>query len=115
MIQLAVVDYVEDNQDDVPTGTCEMCFGSTDIRSASWVFRDNLTDETVSFDSQEWDWGTVSTMPQCDNIPAFSQWLSTSTRAAEILASNGIKTIDMLDRYVIEDLLEASGYLQEGY
>lgn len=115
MIQLAVVDYIEDNQDDVETGTCDLCMGSTDIRSADWVFRDNVTGETKSFDSQVWDWGDVYTMPQCYNIPAFSQWLSTSTKAAEILASNRIETLDMLDRYVVEELLEASGYIQEDH
>lgn len=110
MLRLVVADYYEDEDLGVETGTCDLCMGQTDIYSAYWKFKDLDTDDIKEFDSQEWDYGDVYTMPQCSNIPAFSQWLSTSSEAQKILEENGVHTVEHLSRYDIEDLLDASGY-----
>lgn len=115
MIQLVVVDYREYNNYGVTLGTCDYCMRQTDIHSAYWTFRDNLTDETIWFSSQVWKRTGVETMPQCSNIPAFSQWLSTSTEATKILHDYNVNTLEDLNSHVIEALLEASGYIQEDY
>lgn len=111
MLRLVVSNYEEENETIDNGGTCDYCMGQTDVYSARWTFRDVDTDETVSFKAQEWTLGDrVLTMPQCSNIPAFSQWLSTSASAQTILETYRVQG---LNRDAVEHLLYASGYIKE--
>lgn len=113
MLRLVVSNYEEENDTIDDGGTCDYCMGQTDVYSARWTFRDVDTDETVSFRAQEWTSNYVLTMPQCSNIPAFSQWLSTSSEAQRILENYRVCRVQDLTRDAIEYLLYASGYIKE--
>lgn len=62
-------------EEEVTTGTCDMCMSTTYAEFRTFVFRNEETKEVFSVEGQFWSWGDLFQVDDIENIPHFAAYL----------------------------------------
>lgn len=73
-MKLRVIDYIENEMEEVQTGTCELCFG-TSLENMDEMILADENDNHYTFKMSDWNYGEVENY-YIQNLVGFSEWLN---------------------------------------
>ena len=72
--QLRLTNVEVEQEENVTTGTCELCLGTVDMEYEYLLF-ETTCGKTFRVENGMWDYGDYFKLWHIDNLPAFADWL----------------------------------------